>query len=186
MSDVSKLNFGDNGGNRNIKDAVAREKLTVVDPSAGQGMIQFGVDAQGNYGYKKVGADTVIPFKSGESIEGNLEVWTRVPNTLTNVVARDVYLQKVSSISSYGTNYEEGFYMIVYITEDTLGAISKITPAKFNETLKLQDYYRIGSNLYLYLYTFYVSEANAGVASIKITPKYGTYYTGFNRIYKMS
>ena len=65
MSDVSKLNFGDSGGDRNVKDAVAREKLTVVDPSAGSGLIQFGVDANGNYGYKKVGADTVIPFSSG-------------------------------------------------------------------------------------------------------------------------
>lgn len=67
MSDVSKLNFGDNGGDRNVKDAVAREKLTVVDPTEGSGLIQFGVDANGNYGYKKVGADTVTPFKSGEA-----------------------------------------------------------------------------------------------------------------------
>lgn len=66
MSDVSKLNFGDNGGDRNVKDAVAREKLTVVDPSSGSGLIQFGVDANGNYGYKKVGADTVTPFKTNE------------------------------------------------------------------------------------------------------------------------
>ena len=63
MADLSKLNL--DGTDRDIKDAVAREKLTVVDPSAGQGLIQFGVDANGNYGYKKVGADTVIPFKTG-------------------------------------------------------------------------------------------------------------------------
>ena len=69
MSDVSKLNFGDNGGDRNVKDAVAREKLTVVDPTAGEGLITFGVDANGNYGYKKVGADTVTPFKTGGDSE---------------------------------------------------------------------------------------------------------------------
>lgn len=40
-------------------------KLTVVDPDEGSGLITFGVDADGNYGYKKVGADTVTPFKSG-------------------------------------------------------------------------------------------------------------------------
>lgn len=28
------------------------------------GGLRFGVDAEGNYGYKKVGADTVIPFKT--------------------------------------------------------------------------------------------------------------------------
>ena len=26
----------------------------------------FGIDSQGNYGYKKAGADSVIPFKSGD------------------------------------------------------------------------------------------------------------------------
>ena len=29
----------------------------------------FGIDASGNYGYKKVGADTVIPFKSQSDID---------------------------------------------------------------------------------------------------------------------
>lgn len=33
------------------------------------GGITFGVDADGNYGYKKAGADTVIPFKSGGSLK---------------------------------------------------------------------------------------------------------------------
>lgn len=75
MSDVSKLNFGDNGGDRNVKDAVAREKLTVVDPTAGEGLITFGVDANGNYGYKKVGADTVTPFKTGGDTEHDEIMW---------------------------------------------------------------------------------------------------------------
>ena len=30
------------------------------------GGLRFGVDAEGNYGYKKAGADTVVPFKSTE------------------------------------------------------------------------------------------------------------------------
>lgn len=64
MADVSVINFGDNI-DRDVKDAVIREKMTVVDPSAGAGLITFGVDANGNYGYKKVGADTVTPFKTG-------------------------------------------------------------------------------------------------------------------------
>lgn len=44
-----------------------KSTLMVVDPTAGSGLITFGVDANGNYGYKKVGADTVTPFKSGDN-----------------------------------------------------------------------------------------------------------------------
>ena len=32
------------------------------------GGLRFGIDAEGNYGYKKVGADTVTPFKKGATI----------------------------------------------------------------------------------------------------------------------
>lgn len=63
MADISKLNL--TGSDYDIKDSVARDKLTVVDPNEGEGFITFGVDTNGNYGYKKVGADTVIPFKTG-------------------------------------------------------------------------------------------------------------------------
>ena len=62
MADISKLNL--TGSDLDIKDSVARQKLTVVDPSEGEGLITFGVDSNGNYGYKKVGADTVTPFKT--------------------------------------------------------------------------------------------------------------------------
>ena len=48
------------------------------------GGITFGVDADGNYGYKKAGADTVTPFKSGlefiwraQYLAGNINI----PNT---------------------------------------------------------------------------------------------------------
>ena len=30
--------------------------------NSNMGGIRFGIDANGNYGYKKAGADTVIPF----------------------------------------------------------------------------------------------------------------------------
>lgn len=63
MADISKLNL--TGTDLDIKDSTARAKLTVIDPTAGEGLITFGVDANGNYGYKKVGADTVTPFLSG-------------------------------------------------------------------------------------------------------------------------
>ena len=41
MSDISKLNLG-TGGDLDLKDSTAREKLTVVDPTNGSGLIQFG------------------------------------------------------------------------------------------------------------------------------------------------
>ena len=65
MADISKINPDGGITVYDVKDAVARQKLTVVDPTEGEGLITFGVDANGNYGYKKVGADTVIPFSSG-------------------------------------------------------------------------------------------------------------------------
>lgn len=36
------------------------------------GGITFGVDDDGNYGYKKAGADTVTPFKNAEAILSNV------------------------------------------------------------------------------------------------------------------
>ena len=33
------------------------------------GGIRFGIDTDGNYGYKEVGADTVIPFKKINIVE---------------------------------------------------------------------------------------------------------------------
>lgn len=41
--------------------------IPMSDSSSVTGDITFGVDADGNYGYYKVGADTVTPFKSGGS-----------------------------------------------------------------------------------------------------------------------
>ena len=50
MAEISKLNL--TGSDLDIKDTIARQKLTVVDPTVGEGLITFGVDANGNYGYK--------------------------------------------------------------------------------------------------------------------------------------
>ena len=65
MSDISKINPNNGMNVYDLKDSVCRTALTVSDPTEGDGVITFGVDADGNYGYKKVGADTVTPFKSG-------------------------------------------------------------------------------------------------------------------------
>lgn len=65
MSDISKINPNSGLNVYDLKDSICRTALTVSDPTEGDGIITFGVDADGNYGYKKVGADTVTPFKSG-------------------------------------------------------------------------------------------------------------------------
>lgn len=49
-----------------IKDGFEEvdQSLTDVVLSLANGKIKFGIDASGNYGYIKDGADTVIPFKN--------------------------------------------------------------------------------------------------------------------------
>lgn len=68
-SDVSLVTTGEKYTWNNKADSSSvttlTNKLTVVDPDEGSGLITFGVDANGNYGYKKVGADTVTPFLTG-------------------------------------------------------------------------------------------------------------------------
>ena len=40
------------------------------------GGLTFGIDVDGNYGYKKVGADTVIPFSSGKIMDVDYSLTT--------------------------------------------------------------------------------------------------------------
>lgn len=54
----------------NLEDRIAAE-FEEINQSLANGKIKFGIDASGNYGYIKEGADTVIPFNGG-----NLKVWT--------------------------------------------------------------------------------------------------------------
>ena len=113
MSDVSKLNFGDNGGDRNVKDAVAREKLTVIDPTAGQGLITFGVDANGNYGYKKVGADTVTPFKTGGGGFTGCDITSHTGSTQRSITT-------TSGLRYYfDSDVEAGEYLLVFCIGNT-------------------------------------------------------------------
>jgi hypothetical protein len=59
--------------NHNSQLNTLNNVLTVTDNEGNSGNIRFAVDENGNYGYKKVGADTVTPFKSGGSgLDGNL------------------------------------------------------------------------------------------------------------------
>lgn len=129
MADISKLNL--TGTDMNIKDAVVREKLTVVDPTEGSGLITFGVDANGNYGYKKVGADTVTPFLSGaggnanltddifasfDTFDGNVEATNRTVIYVTNYAIKKEYELENGyiDISNLPSNHRIYFDLFVY------------------------------------------------------------------------
>ena len=57
--------FNNNGINQLIKLVKSMDSSDVrrIDIP-----FSFGIDSNGNYGYKKIGADTVIPFKYYENI----------------------------------------------------------------------------------------------------------------------
>ncbi len=117
MSEISKLNL--TGTDLDIKDSIARQKLTVVDPSEGEGLITFGVDANGNYGYKKVGADTVTPFKSGGGGDYTFTLNSRT-KTITSYVTSsiDFYRTKNSingeTLFSHNFNVVKDNYMLFF------------------------------------------------------------------------
>ena len=83
------------------------------------GGLRFGVDAEGNYGYKKVGADTVIPFKT-------------------------LKRQTKTAIASGGPWYEANF-KFDELTE-VIG-VSKISPNRSGCYLGHQFYMKINGNV---------------------------------------
>ncbi len=120
MADISKLNL--TGSDLDIKDSVARGKLTVVDPSAGEGLITFGVDANGNYGYKKVGADTVTPFKTGGAVDPTINNFSTglssssaSINTYRRLVNSQAYIEISPSINVISATY----VIFIFLSNDT-------------------------------------------------------------------
>lgn len=83
------------------------------------GGIRFGIDAEGNYGYKKMGADTVIPFKT-------------------------LKRQTKTAIASGGPWYEAVFTFDELI--EVLG-VSKIQPSGAGCYLGHQFYMKINGNV---------------------------------------
>ena len=53
-----------------LQDQITELREADGEINSNMGGVRFGVDANGNYGYKKVGADTVIPFKRGAILIG--------------------------------------------------------------------------------------------------------------------
>lgn len=83
------------------------------------GGLTFGVDKNGNYGYKKVGADTVIPFKNAIAEDVNY-----VLTTTAIVHHLDLANHKELIILGYGGSYSDvqyTRYSLVYnLTDDSM------------------------------------------------------------------
>ena len=90
LSTVAECDASASGGKGTTQVASAKalselnsnlEEELALELSSRLGGITFGIDADGNYGYKKVGADTVIPF----SRDVEVEIYT------TNITAQKDY-----------------------------------------------------------------------------------------------
>lgn len=71
------------------------------------GGLQFGVDENGNYGYIKIGADTVTPFKQIQTfhfITGDYEYSYSVDTGINGLVVDKNVFCVVTSIATYSTN----------------------------------------------------------------------------------
>lgn len=75
------------------------------------GGISFGVDADGNYGYYKAGADTVTPFSSGKMFVGSFKMKQGVTHNISNVPFKPmgvltIYNGDLTSVYYYDKNNE--------------------------------------------------------------------------------
>lgn len=62
----------------------------VITNALAAGRISFGVDSQGNFGYKKDGADTVYPFKDGVKFN-RMQIKTGIQNDPNNALVIDLW-----------------------------------------------------------------------------------------------
>ena len=85
LSTVAECDASASGGKGTTQVASAKalsELNSNLEEELGSrlGGLRFGVDAEGNYGYKKAGADTVTPFKSSVTVGGTFTVNPSVTN----------------------------------------------------------------------------------------------------------
>lgn len=123
--------------------------MEIIKPlNSSLGGMKFGIDSNGNYGYIKAGADTVIPFKSdfelifgkannshgGGSASVTFE-YTATENTTLNIIAT-AFSYPSKSISCLKNNEEQAYTPIdgtnqimarLYTVEVNTGDIIKAT-----------------------------------------------------------
>ena len=116
-SDVpANAKFTDTDTWRDVVDNLSSTR-TDASLSANQGRIlgaklpfALGIDADGNYGYYKVGADTVTPFKTGDKI-----INSRFPNG-KSLVGLDSFV-----LTSNGKTYKQGSTITISENTTTIG-----------------------------------------------------------------
>lgn len=84
--------------------------IKVVNDIDNKVPFKFGIDADGNYGYYKAGADTVTPFKTGDKI-----INSRFPNG-KSLVGLDSFV-----LTSNGRTYKQGSTVTVTELNTTIG-----------------------------------------------------------------
>ena len=125
------------------------------------GGLTFGVDSDGNPGYKKAGADTVTPFKSGLEftwLAGRLAGYINLPNT--GHITLETLTQNISgNIGIYGAHSPT----VLTHTQD-IEYIASYTTTSVGHT----DTIDTGTEYpYIVLYCVYI--ANAWEAAVKIS-----------------
>ena len=73
---------------------------------------KFGIDADGNYGYIKEGADTVTPFKVGYDIENYKITTISTAVTCNDCIIGKTYMILYAPWSSYGVSTAQGYLSI--------------------------------------------------------------------------
>lgn len=109
--------------------------LALKEVNSSLGGLKFGIDTDGNYGYIKAGADTVIPFKSGQNVSftytytgqlcqnANQNVWHTISLPINFVIKDETITISGSDAVSSGMVTEKYSGMYVRIFK---GAVSNV------------------------------------------------------------
>lgn len=68
-----------------LKDLIVETDNKIIETDNKFGELRFGIDSDGNYGYYKVGADTITPFKTEGGGGLQWSIWS-----MLNVVEYEV------------------------------------------------------------------------------------------------
>ena len=114
--------------NKNIDSAISTSsnnpvRNSTIAAALANGRISFGVDANGNFGYKKDGADTVYPFSGGSIVfDGEYtfdHIYYTAPGNLPSWITTNIpMLQSASDTSGYVLMDVTNFYIANNIYSD--------------------------------------------------------------------
>ena len=119
--------------------------------------IKFGIDSSGNYGYYKVGADTVTPFKTGNE---NKITGYKIMSKNTTSGTFDVGDWKICIINYRGSTSNSDHYTRIYVKSTLQWFNSKTPSSNISSGCTYAGTFTLGSKLkysydtndYFYLY----------------------------------